>query len=692
MQDLTILPPSNKLPVPDFETPLATSDWSTNDTLHVSYRKQGVVYLANEDPDSFDTLGADNPHHALIVGGTRAGKGASFLVPNLCLWEGSAFVIDPKGENAVITARRRGNGSNHCYGIGQKVYLLDPFGVARRPDDDFADIGARYNPLDAIDVNEANAVDLVNALCSAIVTVPEQGDNAVWKEAARRLLKAVILHVLTSDDFEDHNRNLVTVYKLLGFGDQEKQTFLRDIGADHIPSAHTLVYAAMSENRAFNGMIAAEGETYSTMLAEAPKQYLGVIETLKSDLEFMDSPSMQETLSVSDFSLKDFKDSKRGIAVYLSLPLSMMETHFRWLRMMITLSLNTFESQKYKPRCGNPTMMMLDEFASLQHMPQLENGIAQMAGYGVKFVLAVQNLVQLKHVYKDNWETFVSNCGTKLFMSNEDNFTREYASKLIGEAEIIRTTQTTTDSGGTSYSETFGKNTSYGHSSNQGRTHGPGLFRFSSNRGTGTNTTTGYSESRTEGENSGWSNTTQQAIHVRPLVRPSEIGRFFAYIEEPNGVPYAGHTLVLMSGSQPFSIRKTLYYRHIRFECLFDPHPDHPFTPAYRSPPAIPQPAMEPVKKIAFVPPKPWWLRVLIWIAQKLWDLLVFTCSLLLVATFFASKTLWVCSKHACCFLTSKTGVIWFWVPTALAALLLWFLFATGLIVEVAILMLALFY
>lgn len=656
------------------QTPLATANWEPSKRLSVSWTQKGVLYLANENPASFDTLGTTASHHALIVGGTRAGKGTSFLIPNLLLHEGSAFVVDPKGENAVITARRRGKGSKYCTGMGQKVFLLDPFGVASRPDDDFADIRARYNPLDAIDVNAPNAVDLVNALCSAIVNVPEQGDNAIWKEAARRLLKATILHVLTSPDFDDDQRTLVTVYKRLNFGDQEKQEFLRDIEADEIPTAHALLYKSMSENRALGGMIAVEGETFANMSADTPKQYMGVIETLKSDLEFMDSASMQETLSASDFSFKDFKDNPKGISVYLSLPLSMLHTHFRWLRMMVTLSLNTFEVQKYQPKSGQSIMMMLDEFASLKHMPQMENGIAQMAGYGVKFVLAVQCLPQLKLIYKDNWETFVANCGTKIFLSNEDHFTRDYVSKLVGETEITRFTTSQTDGGGTGSTHSTTDTTSSGTSNGTSSNNGLSLFSFNWGQNDGSSRGTSHSIGETTSINKTWAEAKQEAIHVRPLVRPAEVGRFFAYIDEPNGAPYAGHSLVLISGFQPFAVRKTLYYRHLRFESLFDPHPDHSFRLAYRPPIEIIEPPVldfdEPILFKPYVPLKPWWQRMLFWVRDWAWKLL----------------------KSLFRFLTSKLGLIWFWTPMSLAALIVYILIATGLIVDVALFFIAFFY
>ena len=38
------------------------------------------------------------------------------------------MIIDPKGENATVTARRRGGGSDYVHGLGQEVRILDPFG------------------------------------------------------------------------------------------------------------------------------------------------------------------------------------------------------------------------------------------------------------------------------------------------------------------------------------------------------------------------------------------------------------------------------------------------------------------------------------------------------------------------------------------------------------------------------------
>ena len=60
--------------------------------------------------------------HCLSVAPTRSGKGVSLIIPNLLQYRGSSIVIDPKGENAWITAPAR-------RAMGQKVFILDPWGA-----------------------------------------------------------------------------------------------------------------------------------------------------------------------------------------------------------------------------------------------------------------------------------------------------------------------------------------------------------------------------------------------------------------------------------------------------------------------------------------------------------------------------------------------------------------------------------
>lgn len=617
---------------------LASAKFVHPDELELIDHDEDVLYLSNESEGSKQTLGLRNDFHTLLVGGTRAGKGASLIVNNLLLRKGSAFVLDFKGELATITARRRSTGSTHAKGMGQTVHILDPYCIAGRTDDQLEDLQAQYNPLDDMNGDDPFVIDLVNEVASAmIVTTNQNGDATYWLQAARSLLKETIAHVLTSNEFDPEARNLVTVYRLLCFGDQEKRAFLEELGVDVIPKAHALLFSSMKANPAFEGMIEAAGETYGQMLSDAPKQYLGVIETLKSNLEFIDSPGVQECLLASSFSMKELKESPEGVSVYLCLPFGQMEVQFRWLRVMLATALNTMERQRFKPKSCKSVLMVLDEFAALKKLPALQGGIAQMAGFGVEFMLAVQDLSQLKSVYGDAWETFIGNCGNKLFLGSTDLFTANYVSKLIGEAELR--VSSITQGSTTNYSETHGLTITRGTTRTDSRTTAIGttsqtnrgdkfVFRdlhYGSGEGTSYVRTTGSSDgtsksraendSKTIGRTSSFSE--QLSWQTRPLVRPEEVGRLFAYRKPLYGKPHAGQTLLLVAGEYPTRIKRTLYHRHVRFAGLYDPTDDHPIRAPYRPPwprkdfpehpwgVPLPEPVPEPVYIPLSKPPLP---------------------------------------------------------------------------------------
>jgi type IV secretion system protein VirD4 len=101
---------------------------------------------------------ADN-RHLCTIGPTRSGKGASVIIQALLQVPHSVVVIDPKGQNAAVTARRR-------RAMGQRVFVLNPFGLHG---------GApwnlprhRYNPLAAFDIHSRNIVADVSALSQAL--------------------------------------------------------------------------------------------------------------------------------------------------------------------------------------------------------------------------------------------------------------------------------------------------------------------------------------------------------------------------------------------------------------------------------------------------------------------------------------------------------------------------------------------
>jgi len=601
------------------EQALATAQWGKpQDNIRMSY-KPGAVWFGRAADHAETPVGFEDDRHALIVAGSRSGKGTSAIVPNLCMWPGSLVVIDPKGENASITARRRSNGSDFSDGLEQRTFVLDPFGASKGIDD----LRAAFNPLDVLDPNNDEAVDDAGRIADALVINQANSEDPFFDEQARTLIKGLILHVLTSDDFAG-KRNLVTVRRLITSGDVATRRLLEDIGDQSIPSSFELLFAGMSRNQAFHGIISGCGETFGSMAASSHKTLTSVLATAANHTEFIDSLPMQRLLSdtTPGFALAHLKTDPMGVSLFLSLPQRFMNTHFRWLRMMTSLIVTEMEKTPGPPAAGNPILMVLDEFAGLRKMDIIENAAAQIAGFGVKLCFIVQGLTQLKNVYKDNWEIFVGNAGAKIFFGIDDKFTRDYLSKYLGETEVIRKTRNASETRGTSRSETVGSSISRssstsstsGGSSGTSYTTGSstnsdiGLF-WNSAKSTSSNNSMTFSSgsnwsssssqsasfsdnhSVTEGQNESRTVGNAEGIHKRALLTPDEIGLLFSRVDDKDNPAYPGLALALASGQRPLIVRRTNYYEDRLFERTFDPHPDHGFIPL---PPPIPKSVLPP--------------------------------------------------------------------------------------------------
>src|SRR5262249_46015702 len=195
---------------------VATAEWADPALVETQYAyRDGTVWLGRSPSENQIPLGYRDDRHVCVVSGSRGGKGTSFIIPSLIEWPGSICVVDPKGENATITAARRGGGSNYAAGLGQAVRVLDPFKAGQVDDA----LRGRFNPLDALDPAHEETVDEAGRVADAIVVVHESNDP-FWDESARSMVKGLILHILTAPEYEGR-RNLVTLRRLILRGDWE---------------------------------------------------------------------------------------------------------------------------------------------------------------------------------------------------------------------------------------------------------------------------------------------------------------------------------------------------------------------------------------------------------------------------------------------------------------------------------------
>ena len=377
-------------------------------------------------------IGISDDSHMLEVARSRAGKSVG-LISNLLFYRGSALINDVKGELAAITAERRD-------AIGQTVHILDPFGIVP---DRIARFRSRFNPLAALRPDSPTVIEDAELITEALVIAGEAKDPH-WDECSRITISGLILHVISDPAYEGR-RTLVTVRDLLMAAltiDEDVETG-EDEGPAYILEEQMLANAKRLADSPATAVLAAAIEgTTQDFYEKSAKERDSVLSTARRHTKFLDYASMRSILSGHDFDLSDLKTDATGVTIYLCLPANRLDMCSRWLRIFVSQLLDAMEQTDVKTAA--PVLVCLDEFPVLGYMKQFESAIGQIAGFGVKLWVFVQNWSQGVRHYKEGWDTFAANCAVMRAYGVNDPVTAEQIARRLGKTPVpvIRTGET----------------------------------------------------------------------------------------------------------------------------------------------------------------------------------------------------------------------------------------------------------
>ena len=146
----------------------------------------------------------------------------------------------------------------------------------------------------------------------------------------------------------------------------------------------------------FAGVVAGQGNALKSM---GERERESVLSEARTQTQWLDSPKMQETLTRSDFRIAELRTGK--LSVFLCLPARYMDTHDRWLRVIVNLAVGKLELRGREAAAKSaPVLLLLEEFPVLRHMEKLETAAGLLAGSGVKMWIILQDLSRLKQHYK----------------------------------------------------------------------------------------------------------------------------------------------------------------------------------------------------------------------------------------------------------------------------------------------------
>jgi len=337
--------------------------------------------------------------HGMVFAPTGKGKTRNALVPHLLTYPGPAIVIDVKGELTRVTANRR-------RAMGQKVFVLDPFGITDEKT-------ASFNPFDLLEnvgrhlPVEHLAMSLPGMLRGGSTqTLPDP----FWDIRADGLLAGVAGAVAKAFPGEEaEKRNLIYMRELL-----------------------------MSDDSTYN--LAVLLDTKKKLLPKISYQqigsYLGTEDKCRSGIHataiqhFDVTYGIEHCLTSTSIDLEALRAGK-PVTVYLAIPPEYLESHSGLLRMWISALFSLLLTRTRRPK--RETLFLLDEVAQLGELEQFRTALTLMRGYGVRTFSFWQDIDQLEKIYKD-WKTLINNCGSiQMFGANNCIATKSLA-RLMGKA------------------------------------------------------------------------------------------------------------------------------------------------------------------------------------------------------------------------------------------------------------------
>ena len=364
----------------------------------------------------------------IVVGGSGSGKTRYVVKPNLMLANASFIVTDPKGEIVRAVAPL----------LLQKGYVVKVFDLIDPAHSD------SYNPFRYIR-KDSDVFRLISNLIQNTTPKNSNQNDPFWEKSETALDAALMLYLL--HEAPPWEQTMEMILTMIEYGAAKEDS-------DDYKSPLDLLFEALEEEqpehialRQYRVFKQAAGKTAKSILVSAAVRLAAF--------------TLPEIRGITDRdSLELEKLGERKQAVFCVIPDSNDNSLNFLVGMLYTQAFQELYYQADKVHTGPlpvPVRLMFDEFANVALPDGYARLQATMRSRNIMATVILQNISQLKALFKDDWEGIIGNADTLLYLGGNEQSTHEYVSKLLGK-ETISTT---------SSSQSKGRSGSYSRSTQQ---------------------------------------------------------------------------------------------------------------------------------------------------------------------------------------------------------------------------------
>lgn len=342
----------------------------------------------------------------LVVGGSGAGKTRFYAKPNIMQCNTSFVIADPKGEMLRATAPL----------LLQRGYDVKVFNLITPADSD------GYNPFVYIRTDE-DVIKLISNLIQNTTPKNAQQSDPFWEKSEIALDSALMLYLIHEAPSEEQNFETMMFMIENAATMEEDETFespvdilfetLEERCPEHIAVKQWKIFKQASGKTAKSILISAAVRLAAFNLPEIAKM---------TSYDNLDIGSLGEKKKAIFCVIPD-NDNSFNYLVGMLYTQAFQELYYR-------------ADHKHGGELPIPVHVVMDEFANVALPDNFERVLATMRSRRISVSIIIQNMAQLKGLFKDSWESVVGNCDTFLYLGGNEQSTHEYISKMLGKETI----------------------------------------------------------------------------------------------------------------------------------------------------------------------------------------------------------------------------------------------------------------
>lgn len=372
--------------------------------------------LSNNVRMSTDTSVTGLNNNMLVIGGSGAGKTFFIVKPNIMqmMLNNSFIATDPKGEIARATA-------NMLKKNGYNVKVLNLIDMAKSDG---------YNPFRYIR-EENDVVKLVTNIISNTTPKETAPSDPFWEKSESMFLQALFYYVWL--EMPPNRKNFQSVLDLLSEAEVDAK------GNDSKLTKKMKQLAKTSKLKQNHPAY----KQYIKVIRGAGDTVRSIIISANSRLALLENPQILRILSKDDLHLEELGigvngDKHTRTALFCIIPDSDKSYNFIVGMLYTQLFQELYFQADFKNDGKLPIQvtLMMDEFSNVALPDDFCSLLSTMRSRRISSIIIIQNLAQIKALFKDTWETITGNCDTLVYLGGNEKSTHQYISEMLGKSTI----------------------------------------------------------------------------------------------------------------------------------------------------------------------------------------------------------------------------------------------------------------